>query len=143
MVELLFEPGRCPAETFHDLSGPADIFEPAFHRPIRGRAERNGAHVAGLVGKLDDLGVVGFFAGSFDLSLLTFFFRQRFVVGDLAHYFGHSLTELALDEFKRNLLIFHRVVQQRCDDQVRILTMRRLGHEARHFQQVIDVWLLG
>ena len=77
------------------------------------------------------------------LRLFAFFFRQRFVVGDLAHYFSHSLTELALDELTRDLLIFHRVMQQRCDDQVRILTMRCLGHEARHFQQVIDVWLLG
>ena len=61
----------------------------------------------------------------------------------MGHHFSHSLAELTLDELTGDFLIFDRVMQQRGDDQIGILAVRCLGHEARNFQQVIDVWLLG
>lgn len=60
IIELFLKPGRGAAQTVNNVTRPADIFQPTFHRPVRGRTKCYGPHIADLVTELDDLGVIGF-----------------------------------------------------------------------------------
>jgi hypothetical protein len=70
-------------------------------------------------------------------------FSRLLVVRDLFNEPGDILPEDFGDHLARDLLVFNGIVQERGNDEVGVLSVRRLSHERGDLQQVIDIGLLG
>ncbi len=76
------------------------------------------------------------------LGLLAQGLVDRFVVGDRHHQIGDIFPEQRGDLVRLHALVFHAIMEQGGDDEVRILAAGGLGHQVRHLGQVVDVRLL-
>src|ERR1019366_1705041 len=68
---------------------------------------------------------------------------QRLIVRHLHHDVSNLLTKLAGKYFRRNALVFNRVVKQCCNHHMGIGSAGGFGNQAGYLEQVIDIGFLS
>jgi hypothetical protein len=110
LVKPRFERGIRATTSRHHTLRPGQIFQPAFVRPIRGRAVRHIQDIADLVAEFDEFRTDTCVGDVFNLHQLARFFSERLVVCYFRHECAYLCAKFAFKFVKRGLRILNRVV---------------------------------
>jgi hypothetical protein len=128
LVEKDFKLRGGASEAGDDLSAPLYVGKAPTCGPIR-RIVRNRPYIAEFVSELEDFGSVRLSRCVLDLEALSFFGRERFVVGYFRYKGSYIVAEAPRDLIPADVLIFDRIVEEPRDDEVRVLSACRFCNE--------------
>ena len=127
------------ANLVNDALAPVAILPPPFEGPIGGGGDRHISDIGNFVSEFHQFGAIADVGDMLHLQLFTGRLRQRFIVRQFLDNGRHRFAKQVSDFSEGGFGIFDGIVQERPDENDRVVDVGLIGQNVEQFDGVINV----